>query len=401
MLHNLFFLLGKNKTQLAHSLHKKIDDSGHILYRYSNSLLTGIMDSHPEDIHSLCKEVFLKNDIEQARKIAESYANNTHTAQFTARDIKIVDALLAMEDEEIDFRLSDGLQGFQKTDPDWVAGTLLKLSNRISDRNFDTLLGHINPDNPDSPFNYYLWKTQPQIFKKIIFNTIRLRGLSNISYYLAHCLKEINKRDQWVVFKYFVQRTKYFRNHRDYNPYDIMEHFTFDLTFISENENYEKILNAVLGFAKKDLYNLSVCIDFLTCVWIKGDRLDYDKNEDLELDKTTLKVLAKWINQSHDDLLIVAEICRQITIWRSWFHLANQIVNRTSDKKTWANIRSALYLGSHSGLTSSFYQKRFELVQKQFQYFDSPPMMRFLKDTEKMFVEMIEREKEREQEEDI
>lgn len=62
-------------------------------------------------------------------------------------------------------------------------------------------------------------------------------------------------------------------------------------------DNFEKILNATFEFIKKSNYHLQACIYFLTCILVKGDRLDYDKNEDLEFDEITLKVMYKRIKK--------------------------------------------------------------------------------------------------------
>ncbi|MBN1971109.1 MAG: hypothetical protein JW870_17210 [Candidatus Delongbacteria bacterium] len=400
LISNLFFMLGEEKTEIATDVFEQIKISTHALYQYSHSLLRGIMYSQPEYIFKISKEIIQKKDIEQARLVAIAYRDNSIRMEFTAQDKEIIETLAGFNDQEINGSITDCLMGFQGLDRDWVADMLLKLSSQISDYHLDSLLRHLDPKHADGKFSYHIFKSHPKIFKQIILNTINQKNLTNLGYHLSHCLQNINEWDKWLVFKYFIKRTKFFLEH-NYHLYELLDRFTFDLGFITENDNYENILNATIDFAMKGGEQLQACLDFLTCILIKGDRLEYQNNENLELDEMSFHIFSERISKSHNDLLVVVEICHEIKLWKSWFRLVNEIVNHTTDSRVIRRLRQTLYFDSYSGPTSSFYQSRLNIVKTQYQYFgDSPKMIRFLQDMENMFKEMIDGELEREREED-
>ena len=390
MMGQVFYHLGRLKPIVGELAIKEISRAKHPLFPYLHNLLMGISSTDVEQKRKIAREWLITGEIEKLRVIAASYAWKTHPYP-AKEDIKIINALLSFQDEIIDEHLVNALQNFQDINADWVAKQLLVIAKRATPRIYSNLLIWIKPSGKPSDFHYQIYKTHPEIFKEIIFASVRFPKLSEAKLsHLINCLKYLSIQNLDVLLEYFLRQLNWYlkcQKERNYG-YEVFPLYSFKLNFVRQHEQYREFLIKLLKICQKGSTYFYPCLDLLKSI------LEYEDSDDKglkKLDNITFEVFLEWINGSEVQLKTIISILREIHPWQSWFELVRHIVKRTSDSDVWESLYSAFYFGD--------YKHRLKMIRQQRRENDSFEMHQFLNGAEKKLQEMIEREKERESEE--
>ena len=390
MMGRVFYHLGRLRPIVGELAVKEISRAEHPLFPYLHNLLMGISRTDVEQKRKIAKEWLITGEIEKLRIIAASYAWKTHPYP-AKEDIKIIDALLSSQDEIIDEHLVNALQNFQDINADWVAKQLLVIAKRATPRIYSNLLMWIEPSEKPSDFHYQIYKTHPEIFKEIIFASVRFPKLSEGKLsHLINCLKYLSIQNLDVLLEYFLRRLDWCskcQKERNYG-YEVFPLYSFKLNFVKQHEQYREFLIKLLKVCQEGRAYFHLCLNFLKRIL---EYEEFDNKGPKELDNITFEVFLEWVNGSEAQFKTIILILKEIHPWQSWFKLVRHIVKRTSDSDVWESLYSAFYFGD--------YKYYLEMIRQQRRENNSFEMHQFLNGAEKKLQEMIEREEERESEE--
>lgn len=397
-----FLEVGKKlSTKVIEKITLIIENPSHPLFHYSHDLLVGMAIKSPAKKREIAIRWIHEQSIEKLRILASTYTRHA-TDVPTNEDLSILQELINLKDEQIDGHLVRALLLMERLNPDWVATNLLELAGRIPVQPFSDMLMYLEPsEGNQEDFHFKIPQTHPNIFKEIIFKTVRFPRLDegSLGYHLSQCLRYLHTTDPDALFEYFDRRVNTYNelNKNRYYLYDVFPTYDVELSFIRSDKIFKPFLERILRSALGEKKRFRSWLELVPILYVHRGASPFDEEgPEMELDQPSFEVFSEWIEGTTEQLQLIVDLLCRLPLWKSWFDLVRQIVVRTNDSTLWGNLFSTLYLGGHSGPTSSFYKRRLKMVRSQLQVSDSYQMKQFLKEADDMLSRMIEREEERE-----
>jgi len=303
-----------------------------------------------------------------------------------------------LKDSQVDSHLVEALYRFEIIDRDWVAISLVSLSERIDEKAFSDLLLWLEPSENAHNHQYHIHQYNLSAFKTILMNTIRFTRLdnSNISHHLGRCIKAIFPNDPDFLFIYYNKRLEYYRKfakEKDYS-YEIFPAHSLDLTFVREHKDYRIFLNKILELITEDHESSYYHLQFLECI-LGIKHFHWDEDKYISIDNTTLEVYSEWIKYSEVKYKTVfTVICDSFN--SSLLCLFPLLIKYAPNDVTMDDLMNLIIPRYWSGKRSVIIQKRMEDTQKALLSDKDTKVQGFLAYAEKKLGDIIVIERRRE-----
>lgn len=314
-----------------------------------------------------------KKDVGKCQVVASALGGGSHL--INENDKPLINELVSLGNDIIDRILVNILVAYMAVDDQWVIDILLSISNRCTEDTYNELLSYLVPRGG---YSYNIYDTRYEMFKKLIYGTIRLPSLNRLSFNLGTCLKLLSEKEGIsVIYDYLKARVDQ-KSISDSQPYELLpeplgerEYFSF----ISQIENYDRLFESFMIVAA-DSTNQDEIYDMLAITL--GD----DNNPAVS------PVLYKFIDKRGT----LIDLLTKLPVTDQWYDLVDKIVQVTHDSAKLSRLYEAFEgRGAHWGSVEENFMKIVsELEAKKALYANDPNMLMFLNGAQNFYREKAE-----------
>jgi hypothetical protein len=329
---------------------------------HAGAILMGIGWRNMALEKEICADWARKKDVGKCRVAAS--ALGVGRRPLSVFDKPLIDELVGLGDDTIDRIMVNVLVAYTAMDNQWVIDKLLSISSRCTEETYNNLLMYLEPRS--GGYFYNIYDTRYEMFKKLVFGTIRFASLDRLSFNIGKCLKLLgDKEGISVICDYLKERVDQKSNDTSHLykllPESLGERN--DFSFISQIKDYDRLFGYFITIAAGSTIRDHIFDMLSTTIGSFND-------------PAILPVLDRWI----DDEGTLIDLLSRLPITDIWYESVDKIVQVTHNSAQLSKLHEAFEgRGVHWGSVPEHYQKIIsQLESKKALFTNNPKMLAFL-----------------------